>query len=139
MRIKEELKIIEREQARLAKRKQALAVKLEEAKKAEKKLDELVKKSGFKNPRDLILALMDKYGISRISVKGATKAAAAADKPAKKAGKTTRRKRTKVTAELRDSIKQALAAGESKNAVSKQFNISYIVVGKVAKGAYDEL
>lgn len=122
--IKDEIKRIEKEQARLLKRKAALAEQMKRESEDDKKLDKLVEDSGMA-PRALVKSLIDKYNL-RFS----GKAMAAT-------GKT--RKRTRMTAELRDEIKKVLASGKSMNATAKQFEISYAVIVKVSKGAYDKL
>ena len=58
---------------------------------------------------------------------------------AKSTTPTGRRKRTKITAEVRDKVKAILAKGNSMNAVSKQLAISYIVIKKISDGVYDKV
>jgi len=50
-----------------------------------------------------------------------------------------KRTRTRITAELRDAVKNEVNAGNTKMSVSKKFGISYVVVGKITKGDYDHL
>lgn len=121
----DELKQLEKQEARIAKRKQALAARLQKAQVQDKKLDELVKKSGFDNPRALVKALMAKYNIKVSATPGAK-------------GKKVRT-RTKITPELRDKIKKEVERNGSKNSVSKEMNISYAVISKVINGDYDHL
>jgi DNA invertase Pin-like site-specific DNA recombinase len=83
-----------------------------------------VKQSGLE-PRDLVFALVDKFGV-RLAGR-------------RKGSKRGRRRRTKITAELRDAVKKALKGGASMNATSKHFGISYAVVVKMNKGHYDKL
>ncbi|MBN2068625.1 MAG: hypothetical protein JW739_03220 [Opitutales bacterium] len=118
-----ELKRIEKEEARLARRKKTLAAKLEQNAEEDTKLESIFQNSGYKTPKALIKALSLKYGV----------AAVAGDDLAKT------RKRTRITAELRDSIKAEVNAGTSMNAASKKFEISYAVVTKIMKGDYDKL
>lgn len=126
MDIKKKLKELEKAEARIAKQKKALLEA--ETKKAQsvKKLEALVKQSGFASAKELVAALVEQYGL-RV--------------PAKKrpSGGKARRKRTKMTAALRDELKKAVKAGESMNAVSKRTGISYLVVVKACKGQYDKL
>ena len=128
-RIKDQIKEIERQEARLARKKKALEDKAKKSQEVDKKLDQLVKSSGYKNPKDLVHALIDKFGV-RVSAK-------------RTAGATTtggtRRKRTRMTPELRDSIKKDLKSGTSMNQVAKKLGISYAVILKVNKGEYDKL
>jgi len=121
--VKKEIKQIEKAEQRLAQQKKKLLE--QEKKKAEEsqKLDKLVQQSGYASPKALVDALCEKYGI-RMAAR-------------KKSGKTGRRKRTKVTPELRDSIKKYVKGGGSMNQASKEFDVSYAVVAKIMKGAYD--
>jgi hypothetical protein len=122
--VKEALKQLEREQERLLAQKKALEEELKKEQEAEAKLEELFQNSGFATPRALISALMTKYGVRSLTAGGES---------------TGRRKRTKVTAELRDAIRNAVDGGLSKNQAAKDFEVSYAVVNKIMDGAYDEL
>ena len=119
----EELRFIEKEEARLARQKEKLHAKIQENKEGEKKLEELFAKSGYSTPRALIKALMVKY---EVRITGS-------------AAQGKRRKRTTVTPELRDAIKQDLQAGTRKSDISRQREISYAVVTKIDQGGYDHL
>lgn len=123
--IENKLKEIERRKADLVQEEKELleAKKREESQQA--KLEKLFSQSGYETPRAFVEALIEKFNI-RFS--GRKKASAS--------GKT--RKRTKVTASVRDSVKSALET-RSKNAVSKDTGISYVVVSKIANGEYDHL
>ena len=161
MNIKKKIKDLEKEEAKLARERKALSDQLKNAEVLEEKLDALVKNSGYKNPRALVDALIAKYSLRM----GKRKAAAPAKAPrkkarrakrkvavktarkrvAKKAAKASaapakaRRKRTKITAGLRDTVLKALKGGMSKNAASKKFALSYAVVTKMEKGVYSGL
>lgn len=124
MSIDVELKRIAKEEAQLAKQKKALVEQQKAAKAAGAKLDTLCKQSGYASPRELVEALIEKYGL-RISRKRAS-------------GPAGRRKRTKITPQLRDTVKTRLKK-ESMNRVSKDLEISYAVIAKIAKGHYDKL
>ena len=158
---KKRLKQIEKEQAKLAREKKALTDQLKNTKALEAKIDELVKNSGYNTPRVLVDALIAKYSLRM----GKRKAAAPAKAPRKKARRAkrkvarktarkrvarkaakasaapgkARRKRTKITAGLRDTVLKALNGGMSKNAASKKFALSYAVVTKMEKGVYRSL
>lgn len=119
----EEYKQLEKEEAKIAKRKQALAEKIQQEKTEDSRLEEVFNNSGFPTPRALVKALMVKYGVK---VTGSV----ANGKP---------RKRTKITGELRDAIKREVEEGRSKNSVSKSYEISYAVVSKIVNGDYDHL
>lgn len=120
--IQEELKLIEKERARLIEKEKELQEKLEAQAEAEKQLQALFEHSGYPTPRALIIALMKKYGVR---VNGAPSEG--------------RRKRTTVTAQIRDDVKKAVHGGTSKNQASKQFEISYLVINKIIDGKYDHL
>lgn len=126
--IEDALRQIEKEQARLLEQRKALELQLKEKEKEGQKLEELFQKSGFATPRALVAALVEKYNIRAI---GPGAAAPAAGK--------TRRKRTKVTAELRDDVRSKVNGGLSKNKASQEFGISYLVVNKIMDGSYDNL
>jgi|TARA_B110000495_G_C23001260_1_gene590937 hypothetical protein len=120
--IQEELKLIEKERARLADKEKELNEKLKAQAEAEKQLQSLFEQSGYPTPRALVIALMKKYGV-RVT------------------GSATegRRKRTTITAQIRDDVKGAVNGGSSKNQASKQFEISYFVINKIIDGKYDHL
>lgn len=124
--IEDALKQIEKEQAKLVEQKKALEVQLKEKEKEAKKLEELFQKSGFATPRALVSALMEKYNLRSVGAVSAP------------AGKT-RRKRTKVTGDLRDRVRAKVNGGLSKNKASQEFGISYLVVNKIMEGKYDKL
>lgn len=122
MDLEKQLKDLENEQERLAQMK----LELREKKKLYDDLDGQMKKflneTTFSTPKELAEAIIDKYGI-KISQR--------------KSG--NRRRRTTITATLRDTVKSYVNSGQSMNAVSKQLEISYAVVVKIMKGTYDHL
>jgi len=128
--IDSEIKRIEEKSAQLEKRKTNLLKKQMEQEKAMKKLDGIVAKSGFKNAKQLIEALMvrNKISPSQLSI-GRKKAA-------KSAGVRTR---TTVTAKLRDAIADDLASGMTKTAVGKKHGVSYPIIRGVEAGKYSSL
>lgn len=124
MNIEEEITKLEKQESVIAQRKKEL---LDEKKKAEAmdaKLEKLFGQSGYETPRAFVEALIEKYDIKFTG---------------RKKGTTTKRARTRITADIRDSIKQEIEAGKSKNKVSKETGISYVVITKVANGEYDHL
>ncbi|MFP4281312.1 MAG: hypothetical protein ACLFR7_04705 [Opitutales bacterium] len=121
--LEEELKRLDKERERIDEKKRALQEQLEEQAKAEEKLQDLFEKSGYPTPRALIVALAKKYNV-RVSGLSMSEG---------------RRKRTKVSPQLRDDVKAAVNGGLSKNQASKQFEISYLVVNKIMDGKYDDL
>ena len=125
MNIKTELKTIEKEEARLARKKEELLTKQKEEEALQARLESLVKTSEFESPKALVEALIEKYNI-KLTKKNS-------------GGGKKRRSRTKVTKELRDAIKKEVKSGTSMNAASKKFEVSYVVVSKIMKGAYDKL
>ena len=124
--IEEQLKQLQQQEANIAQRKAELEAEMQRRADLDKRLDEIVKNSGYANPRDLAQALISKYGLRLARAASIT-------------GEKQRRKRTRITAELRDSIKKLVNDGTSMNAVSKQQNISYTVVAKIVKGHYDKV
>ena len=122
-----ELKELEKQEKRLARKKERLEAQLKAEKEMAKWYDEVLKESGYKRPRDLIKALMAHFGIRTVSLAQSKRGPG---RPAKDATKTGggKRKRTKVTTAVRDTVKEALGKGMSTNAASKKFGISYIVI-----------
>ena len=120
MNIHAELKVIAQEEAKLARKRKKLESKLAKASALDAKLEEIVTNSGFKTAKSLIKALTNKY------VKGA-------------GSLIETRKRTRMSADLRDEIKADLANGISMNGAAKSRGISYQVVVKVKNGEYDHL
>lgn len=121
--IQDQLKQLEKDRARLQKKQEELEARLKAQQEADKKLEKVFATSGFSSPKALIEALSLKYGV----------------KPSAVAKNGRPRKRTKVTADLRDRIKSEIEEGRSKNSVSKTYEISYAVVSKIVDGAYDHL
>lgn len=140
-----ELKALEKLANKIAKKKARLEAQVEAEKETAKWYDQVLKESEFKRPRDLIKALMEHFGIRTVNLSGAKRGpgrppkAETEAKPQKEKIGGRRRKRTKVTAEVRDKVKEALSGGMSKNAAAKSFGISYIVIKKIEDGAYDSL
>ncbi len=126
MSIDQKLKALAEKEKQLAKEKKQLVEKQKKLKVAEAKLETLFKQSGYDTPKDLVEALIDKYKV-RLYRKRATEKSS-----------TGRRKRTKITAELRDQVKGKLK-NTSMNKVSKEMEISYAVIAKIANGTYDHL
>ena len=122
MDLEKQLKDLESEQERLAQMK----LELKEKKKLYDDLDGQMKKflteTNFATPKELAEAIIDKYGIKLSQRKSGS-----------------RRRRTTITATLRDTVKSYVNSGQSMNAVSKQLEISYAVVVKIMKGTYDHL
>jgi small-conductance mechanosensitive channel len=141
-----ELKELEKLANKIARKKQRIEAQLQDQLEAAKWYDQVLKESDFKRPRDLIKALMAHFGIRTVSLSGAKrgpgrppKAAAANTAGKAKAATASRRKRTKVTADLRDKVKASLEKGTSRNATATSMGVSNLVVKKIAAGAYDKL
>jgi hypothetical protein len=124
MSIQDQLKTLEKEKARLVEREKNLVEQAKTQKDIEAKLESFVKQSGL-SPRDLVFALVDKY---QVRLAGQRKGAA-----------RKRRKRTRITPELRDAVKKAVKDGASMNATAREFGISYAVVVKMVRGHYEKL
>jgi len=135
-----ELKELEKLASQIAKKKARLEAQLKAEAELAKWYDEVLKESGYKRPRDLIKAMMIHFGIKNATVTPAKRGPGRPPKAAPKSKKTkARRKRTKITPDLRDEVKNAVEQGLSKNAASKQFSISYIVIKKIVDGEYDNI
>ncbi|MDR0428614.1 MAG: hypothetical protein LBG86_01095 [Puniceicoccales bacterium] len=115
------MKHLEKETARITRRKEELMRLQREEILREERLGEIFSNSGYATPLALVEALIRKYSIK---VTGENEF-------------LRKRKRTRVTAHLRDSIKEECGAGLSMNRASKKFRISYAVVVKILNGKYD--
>jgi hypothetical protein len=124
--IEEQLKQLQQQEVTLAQRKAELEAEKQRRATLDTQLDNIVANSGYRSARDLAQALISKYGLRMAKAPAAP-------------GEKQRRRRTRITAELRDGIKKLVADGASMNSVSKQQNISYTVVTKIIKGAYDSV
>lgn len=122
MDLEQQIQDLEQEEKRLTQKK----IKLEEKKKLFGELDNKIEKffneSKFLCPKELAEALIEKYSIEINTLES-----------------ETRRKRTTITPDLRDTIKSYVNSGESMNAISKQMKLSYSVVVKIMNGNYDHL
>jgi DNA repair exonuclease SbcCD ATPase subunit len=126
--IEDQLKELQQQEANIAQRKAELEAEKKRQEDLVNRLDEIVKNSGFRSARDLAQALISHYGLRLAKAPVASAS-----------GEKTRRKRTRITSELRDKIKALCAGGTSMNAISKDLQISYTVVAKIVKGAYDSV
>ncbi|MEM0964849.1 MAG: hypothetical protein AAGJ81_01695 [Verrucomicrobiota bacterium] len=124
--INTEIKRLELEAAKLEKQRLSLLKQQDKEEKQLKKLDSIVERSGYKNAKQLIEALMVRNKIAPSQLN-------------KKAAKGTGRTRTTVTAKLRDKIRASLKSGMTKTAIGEKFGISYLVVRGVENGKYDKL
>lgn len=123
MDLNKQIEELQKEQVRLAEKKKELEEKQKLRESLDVKLDQFFTENKFATPKDLAEALIEKYGIKLSNRKPGS----------------TRRKRTTITADLRDEIKSCVNAGESMNSVSKRKELSYAVVVKIMKGAYNHL
>jgi len=130
MEIADQLKALEEEKKALAAREKELKERVKEEKAVTQRLEQLVKQSDYETPKALVEALIEHFGIT---FRGRKK------KASKTASGAPRRRRTKMTPELRDAIKQEVADGASMNKVAKTREISYAVITKVCNGTYDHL
>ncbi len=121
MDLEQQIQDLEQEEAKLIQKK----LKLEEKKKLFKELDHKIENFFHESkticPKELAEALIEKYSLEINT------------------SSETRRKKTTITADLRDTVKSLVNSGESMNAVSKQMELSYSVVIKIMNGAYDHL
>jgi copper chaperone CopZ len=121
--IEKQLKELEAAEKALADKKEKLLKEQKEVEARQKKLEELFANSGYDTPKALVEDLIAKYNL-RIG------GPAAGEK---------KRTRTRITAELRDLVKKDLSSGLTKVKTAQSRGISYVVVGKIAKGDYDKL
>ncbi|MDR1457105.1 MAG: hypothetical protein LBI34_03610 [Puniceicoccales bacterium] len=121
MSIEEEMRHLEKEAVRIERRKEELVRFQQEEVKREEKLDDVFAASGYPTPLALVEALIRKFGLK---VTGENEF-------------LRKRKRTRVTSVLRDSIKEDCHNGLSMNRASKKYRISYAVVARVLAGFYD--
>jgi len=120
MSVYSQLRDLQKEERKIALKKKRLEKKAARDEGLKQKVDAFASENGFRNGKALTKRLSDIYGVSGGDGGG-------------------RRKRTKITGELRDAIKSEVGGGASKNSVSKNRGISYIVVDKITKGGYDHL
>jgi 16S rRNA C967 or C1407 C5-methylase (RsmB/RsmF family) len=123
--IEKKLKDIEIEERKLADRKKQLLEEQQQREEKQKRLQEIVDKSGYGSPKELVEDLIAKFGIRLQSIQASELA--------------PKRTRTRITAQLRDAVKADINSGSTKVAVAKKHGISYVVVGNIAKGNYDNL
>ncbi len=123
MNISAQLRQLERTGTRIAVLKKRLLDEARIRKTVASRLECLVRASGLE-PRDLVFALVDHY---KIRLAGRRK------------NQNRRRRRTTITAELRDAVKNKVNGGVSMNRTAKEFGISYAVVIKMMRGHYDRL
>lgn len=136
-----ELQELEKLSNRIEKQKARLEAQLKAEKETSKWYDQVLKESEFKRPRDFVKALMEHFGIRSVSLTKGTRGPGRPPKAELKgAGKaTSRRKRTTVSAELRDKVKVEIGKGTPRSTAAKKHSISYPVVKKIEDGAYDHL
>lgn len=120
--VQDQLKYLEKEEAKIARKKAKLAERLAQDTALDKKLEAILKDSGM-TVKELIKNLSIKYG-QRMS---------------SRSGGGHVRRRTRVTAEVRDGVKKAISDGVSMSQIARDRGISYAVVNNVKKGRYDKL
>jgi hypothetical protein len=123
MNITAQLRLLERTSTRIAKLKKNLLQEARTRKTTAARLECLVRASGLP-PRELVFALVDHY---KVRLAGRRK------------NQGRRRRRTTITAELRDAVKNKVNGGVSMNRTAREFGISYAVVIKMMRGHYDRL
>jgi len=84
-------------------------------------LDKVYKDSNYNSPADLISDLLKHFKVNKY----------------KDLKTSDRRPPTRVTKEIRDSIKKEFKNGTSKLALKKKYNISWVIVANIIKGDYD--
>ena len=121
MSVHSELREIEIAKKKLEAKQRRLEEKAKKDDALKSSVETFARENGYRDGKALAKVLADVYGV------------------AGGASLTPRRTRTQVTAELRDSVKAEVAGGKSKNKVSKERGISYIVIDKMVKGGYEHL
>jgi hypothetical protein len=123
MSIQAKLRSVAKQKNRLAKVEQALRDEAKAQKLLAGQVKTFVNTSGLA-ARDLVFAIVDLFGVRLAG---------------RRKGSTRRRKRTKITAELRDAVRKRVKSGASMNKTAKEFDLSYAVVAKMIKGHYEKL
>ncbi|NLE06959.1 MAG: hypothetical protein GX638_19440 [Crenarchaeota archaeon] len=123
--INKQLKDLENQLSKLEERRQKLLLAQQEAEERRAKLDDLIKNSGYPDAKSLVEDLINKFGI-RVS----------GGEAAEKSG---RKPRIEMSAQIRDAIRTDLATNMKKSKIAKKHFVSYAVVTKVEKGAYNHL
>jgi uncharacterized protein YtpQ (UPF0354 family) len=121
MKIEKELSALARKEIRLSKKKAELLSILNADEKRCQQLQSIFEHSGYSSPLNLVEALMRKFNIRVTGENSLAK----------------RRKRTLITAELRDNIRRECSSGISMNRASKKYGVSYAVVARIMHGHYD--
>jgi hypothetical protein len=122
MNVEEQIRVLEKETKRLARRKEELLRLRQNDAEKEQKLNSIYAESGYSSPVDLVEALIRRFGL-RVTGENSFQ---------------RKRKRTRVTGMLRDTVrKDCSEGGLSMNAASKKYGISYAVVAKILNGFYD--
>lgn len=116
------------------------ALEEEVAKQRKAALSVLHKEFGFESIEDLIEALKELVGAKPARGRGRKKGAAGrpAKKAAKKAaarGEGKKRKRAKVTPEMREQIIEAVKAGKTGKAIAAEFGVSLPTVQNIKRDA----
>ncbi|MDR2030495.1 MAG: hypothetical protein LBP65_03470 [Puniceicoccales bacterium] len=123
MDIDTEIQSLDKEAERIAAKKRALLLQKQEALRKGKSLEALLNESGYGSPQELVAALIRHFEL-RVT---------------KDSNLRRKRRRTKVTALLRDTVRQECMAGCSKNYAAKKYEVSYAVISKILSGGYDKL
>lgn len=122
-----DIKRLERREAEIKAEKELLLNKLREEEEERQWLKDTAKAGEYSSPKEMAETIFRLFNIAP-SVK----------RSSRKTTRTGRRTRTRVTPELRDEIKAQIAGGKSKNQISKERGISYMVISKIEKGHYDK-
>jgi hypothetical protein len=123
MDLQKEIKEIEQEALRLARKREALLQKELQVQNEGHKLESLFKDSGYQTPKALVDALILKFRVQ----------------PTEYNPETGRRKHIRVHKNLRDTIKHDLSTGMTVAAVARRHEICYTVASRISKGLYDHL
>ncbi len=123
MDLQKELKELEQESVRLARKREALLQKEAQVQNEGGRLEALFNDSGYQTPKALVDALILKFRVQ----------------PTEYNPETGRRRHVRVHKALRDAIKVDLGRGMTVAAVSRRHEICYTVACRISKGLYDHL
>lgn len=123
MDLQKEIKDLEQEAIRLARKREALLQKEMQVQSEGHKLENLFQNSGYQTPKALIDALILKFRVQ----------------PTEYNPETGRRKHIRVYKGLRDAIKTDLNMGMTVAAAARRHQICYTVASRISKGMYDHL
>lgn len=128
-----ELKELEKEMARIQRRRARLEERLKAKEEASKWYSEIYAESGCKTPRSFLKALMAHFGINSVSLDSGS---GAAGPEGSGGGKRGRKPRTPITPDVIRDVKEFLKTA-SMNQAAVKFGVSNPTIRKIRDGFYD--